>query len=64
MAITLSSVVLLAIILVVLIKGGHLRPGPAIAAVLFGFFLASTGIAPAINSSLSSIAGAIGAIDF
>jgi Ni/Co efflux regulator RcnB len=44
-AISLSVVLLLAIILVVLIRGGSLKAGPAVVAVLFGFFLASTGMA-------------------
>ncbi|MFD6534990.1 hypothetical protein [Streptomyces goshikiensis] len=64
MPITVSVVVLLAVILFVMIRGGSLRPGPAIAATLFGFFLAATGIAPAINSTLSSAASALAAIDF
>ncbi|MFD5881063.1 hypothetical protein [Streptomyces yangpuensis] len=63
MAITVSAIVLMACIVGVLIKTERLRPGPAIAAVLLGFFLASTGIAPAINSSLTSLASALGAIN-
>ncbi|MFF5442624.1 hypothetical protein [Streptomyces achromogenes] len=64
MAISLSVVVLLAVILVILIRGGNLKPGPAIAAVLFGFFLASTGMAPSINRFLNSIADSISSIKF
>ena len=45
MAISLSVVLLLAIIMVVLMRSGSLKAGPALVAVLFGFFLASTGIA-------------------
>ena len=55
MAISLSVVLLLAIILVVLIRGGSIKAGPAIVAVLFGFFLASTGMAPSLNRFLNSI---------
>ncbi|MFJ7268084.1 hypothetical protein ACIQV3_15770 [Streptomyces sp. NPDC099050] len=63
MAISLSVVVLLAIILVVLVRGGNLKAGPAIVAVLFGFFLASSSIAPDVNNFLNSVASTIGKID-
>ncbi|MFF2960775.1 hypothetical protein ACFVT1_18070 [Streptomyces sp. NPDC057963] len=64
MAISLSVVLLLAIVLVVLIRGGSIKAGPAIVAVLFGFFLASTGIAPSINKFMNSIAETINQITF
>ncbi|MGQ4416525.1 hypothetical protein ACN6LA_002309 [Streptomyces sp. SAS_269] len=64
MAISLSVVLLLAIILVVLIRGGSIKAGPAIVAVLFGFFLASTGMAPSINRFMYSIAETINQISF
>ncbi|MFE6662724.1 hypothetical protein ACFVFH_04045 [Streptomyces sp. NPDC057697] len=64
MAISLSVVLMLAIILVVLIRGGSIKPGPAIVAALFGFFLASTGMAPAINRFMNSIAETINQISF
>jgi hypothetical protein len=63
-AISLSVVLLLAIVLVVLMRGGSIKAGPAIVAVLFGFFLASTGMAPAINNFLNSVADSISAINF
>ncbi|GGV59971.1 MULTISPECIES: hypothetical protein [Streptomyces] len=64
MAISLSVVLLLAVILVVLFRGGSLKPGPAIVAILFGFFLASSGMAPSINRFLNSIAESINSIRF
>ncbi|GAA1513612.1 MULTISPECIES: hypothetical protein [Streptomyces] len=64
MAISLSVVLLLAIVLVVLIRGGSIKAGPAVVAVLFGFFLASTGMAPSINRFLNSIAETINQISF
>ncbi|MHC0433045.1 hypothetical protein ACX6XY_23155 [Streptomyces sp. O3] len=64
MAISLSVVLLLAIILVVLIRGGSLKAGPAIVAALFGFFLASTDMAPSVNRFLNSIAETINEISF
>jgi hypothetical protein len=63
-AISLSVVLLLAIVLVVLIRGGSLKGGPAAVAVLFGFFLASTGMAPSIQRFLDSIAETINEINF
>lgn len=63
-AISLSVVLLLAIVLVVLLRGGSIKAGPAIVAVLFGFFLASTGMAPSINRFLNSIAETINSIRF
>lgn len=64
MAISLSVVVLLAIVLVVMIRGGSLKAGPAVIAALFGFFLASTSMAPSINRFLNSITHTISQINF
>ncbi|MFI6852924.1 hypothetical protein [Streptomyces sp. DG1A-41] len=64
MAISLSVVLLLAIILVVLLRGGSIKAGPAIVAILFGFFLASTGMADDIQRFLNSIAETINSISF
>ncbi|MEU0833097.1 hypothetical protein ACNPQM_09250 [Streptomyces sp. NPDC056231] len=64
MAISLSVVLMLAIVLVVLIRSGSIKPGPAVVAVLFGFFLASTGMAPSINRFMNSIAETISNISF
>ncbi|EST22982.1 membrane protein [Streptomyces niveus NCIMB 11891] len=55
---------LLAIVLVVLIRGGSLKGGPAIVAILFGFFLASTDMAPSVNRFMDSIAETINQISF
>lgn len=64
MALSLSVVLLLGIVLVVLIRGKSIKPGPAIVAVLFGFFLASTGMAPSINRFFTSLANTINNITF
>jgi hypothetical protein len=63
-AISLSVVLLLAIILVVMIRAGNIKAGPAVVAVLFGFFLASTGMADDIQRFLDSIAQTINEIQF
>ncbi|MEU3557577.1 hypothetical protein [Streptomyces fragilis] len=62
MAISLSVVLLLGIVLVVLIRGGSLKAGPAIVAMLFGFFLASTGMADDIQRFLDSVASMVNSI--
>ncbi|MFD9794233.1 hypothetical protein ACFWXK_25155 [Streptomyces sp. NPDC059070] len=62
MALSVSSVVLLGILVVVLIKGGYVRIGSALTCTLFGFTLAATGLAPAINSGLASLAGLISSL--
>jgi hypothetical protein len=49
---------------VVLMRGGNIKAGPAFVAVLFGFFLASTGMAPSINRFLESIAHSLNQINF
>lgn len=64
MAISLSVVLLLGIVLVVLIRGGTIKAGPVVVAVLFGFFLASTGMADDIQRFLDSIAETINEIQF
>ncbi len=62
MALSISATVLLCIIVVVLIKGGHVRIGSALVCTLFGFTLAATGLAPAINSALASLAGLVASL--
>ncbi|MFF4408289.1 hypothetical protein ACFY2W_11040 [Streptomyces sp. NPDC001262] len=62
MAISLSVVLLLAIILVVMIRSNNIKAGPAIVAILFGFFLASTGMAPPIHRFMESLAQTINGI--
>ena len=64
MAISLSVVLLLGIILVVMIRSGSIKPGPAIVAALFGFFLAPTGMGPSINRFVNSIIESISQITF
>ncbi|WDI23324.1 hypothetical protein PS783_37470 (plasmid) [Streptomyces enissocaesilis] len=62
MALSISAALLLGIIVVVLVKGGYFRVGSALACTLFGFTLAATGLAPTINSGLSSLAGLISSL--
>ncbi|MFG2463346.1 hypothetical protein ACGFWE_40725 [Streptomyces sp. NPDC048523] len=62
MAISISAVVLLGIVTFVLIRGGSVRPGPALACAGFGFFLASTSAAPFITDATSTVTGWISTI--
>ncbi|MFH8873144.1 hypothetical protein [Streptomyces griseus] len=57
MALSISLVVLLGIIVLILVRTGYQRVLPGIAVCLFGFFLAGTGIAPTVNSAISSLTG-------
>ncbi|MGA5171132.1 MULTISPECIES: hypothetical protein [Streptomyces] len=60
MALSISAAALLGII--VLVRGGYVRVGSALACTLFGFTLAATGLAPAINNGLASLAGLISSL--
>ncbi|OIV37718.1 hypothetical protein BIV57_09050 [Mangrovactinospora gilvigrisea] len=62
MAVSLSLVLLTAVILVVMIRAKSIKLGPALIAALFGFFLASTGVAPGIRTFISQIARMINGI--
>lgn len=59
MAITLSLVVVLGVTVWVLHKYAGLKFLHAIACVLFGFFLATTGAAPTIRRAVASLIGLI-----
>ncbi|MEV5430139.1 hypothetical protein [Streptomyces sp. NPDC052701] len=64
MALSISAVVLLAIIVFLLIKKSGLKAGHAIVCMLLGFYLASSTVAPTINELTTNIAGMIGSINF
>lgn len=64
MALSISAVVLLAIIVFLLIKKSGLKAGHAVVCMLLGFYLASSTVAPTISEVTSNIAGMIGSIKF
>ncbi|NEY31452.1 hypothetical protein GTU99_04410 [Streptomyces sp. PRKS01-65] len=64
MALSISAVVLLAIIVFLLIKKSGLKAGHAIVCMLLGFYLASSTVAPTISELTSNIAGILGSIKF
>jgi hypothetical protein len=57
MAVTVSAVVLLLIGVLILLRFGYVRLGSALVCALFGFFLASTGVAPTVRHAVGSLAG-------
>lgn len=64
MALSISAVVLLAIIVFLLIKKSGLKAGHAIVCMLLGFYLASSTMAPTIKDLTNNIAGMIGSLNF
>ncbi|MEU6255458.1 MULTISPECIES: hypothetical protein [unclassified Streptomyces] len=64
MALSISAVVLLAIIVFLLIRKSGLKAGHAIVCMLLGFYLASSTVAPTISELTTNIAGMIGSIKF
>ncbi|WP_330307115.1 MULTISPECIES: hypothetical protein [unclassified Streptomyces] len=64
MALSISAVVLLAIIVFLLVKKSGLKGGHAVVCVLLGFYLASSTVAPTISELTTNIAGMIGSIKF
>ncbi|MEU7577970.1 hypothetical protein AB0B50_10245 [Streptomyces sp. NPDC041068] len=64
MALSISAVVLLAIIVFLLVKKSGLKAGHAVVCMLLGFYLASSSVAPTINELTTNVAGMIGDIKF
>jgi hypothetical protein len=63
-ALSISAVVLLAIIVFLLVKKSGLKGGHAVVCVLLGFYLASSTVAPTISELTTNIAGMIGSLKF
>lgn len=51
MEINLSLVLIFGIVFIVMLRSKSLKFGPALVALFFGFFLASTGLADGINEA-------------
>nr|WTB33442.1 hypothetical protein OG781_31715 [Streptomyces sp. NBC_00830] len=64
MALSISAVVLLAIVVFLLIRKFGLKGGHALVCMLLGFYLASSSIAPTISELTTNVAGMIGGIKF
>lgn len=59
MAVTVSLVFLFGLVLFFLLRNHSLTPGAAFVAVMFGFFLASTGAAEPITTLTTAVVHAI-----
>ncbi|MEU6081528.1 hypothetical protein [Streptomyces sp. NPDC047108] len=64
MALSISAVVLLAIIVFLLVRKAGLKAGHAVVCMLLGFYLASSSVAPTISELTTNVAGMIGGIKF
>ncbi|GAA1155157.1 membrane protein [Streptomyces hebeiensis] len=64
MALSISAVVLLAIIVFLLVRKAGLKAGHAVVCMLLGFYIASSSIAPTISELTTNVAGMIGGINF
>ncbi|GAA2441905.1 hypothetical protein [Streptomyces glaucus] len=56
MAVSISVVLLFAILAVIFVRSGGLKISHALVCVLLGFYLASTSVAPTIHSGLTATA--------
>ncbi|MFB7054333.1 MULTISPECIES: hypothetical protein [Streptomyces] len=59
MALSISAVVLLAIVVFLLVRRSGLKAGHAAVCVLLGFYLASSTIAPTLSQLTSNVASMI-----
>lgn len=64
MALSISLVLLLAIIVYLLIKKSGLKGGHAVVCILLGFYLASSSMAPTIDDVTQNVADMIESIEF
>ncbi|MEU5433907.1 hypothetical protein AB0G73_11085 [Streptomyces sp. NPDC020719] len=64
MALSISAVVLLAIIVFLLVRKSGLKAGHAVVCTLLGFYLASSSMAPTISEFTNNVAGMISDIKF
>ncbi|MFI5982016.1 hypothetical protein ACIBEA_14175 [Streptomyces sp. NPDC051555] len=64
MAVSISAVVLLAVLVILFVKKGGLKAGHAVVCILLGFYLASSSMAPAISELATNIARLISGIKF
>ncbi|WP_407560942.1 hypothetical protein [Streptomyces sp. 184] len=64
MALSISLVLLLAIVVFLLVKKSGLKGGHAVVCILLGFYLASSSMAPTIDDVTQNVAGMIESINF
>ncbi|MER5933699.1 hypothetical protein DEJ50_21360 [Streptomyces venezuelae] len=59
MALSISAVVLLAVVVFLLVRKSGLKPGHAVVCTLLGFYLASSSMAPTLDQLTTNVAGMI-----
>ncbi|GGT40183.1 hypothetical protein [Streptomyces purpureus] len=64
MALSISAVVLLAIVVFLLVRKSGLKAGHAAVCMLLGFYIASSSIAPTVTQFTTSVASMIGGLKF
>lgn len=64
MALSISLVLLLAIVVVMLIKKSGLNAGHAVVCMLLGFYLAGSSIAPTVQETVAGVTRMISSISF
>ncbi|MFC5909497.1 hypothetical protein [Streptacidiphilus monticola] len=62
MLFTISAALLFGVILAIMLRFRAVTAGGATVAALFGFYLASTGLAPAVNHTVVSIFHALAGV--
>ncbi|KAB1987069.1 hypothetical protein CW362_18715 [Streptomyces populi] len=62
MAISISAVLFLLVLAVIFLRNGGLKVSHALVCALLGFLLASTSMAPAIHSGITSTADLVGSL--
>lgn len=64
MVLSISAVVLLAIVVFLLIRKSGLKGGHAVVCMLLGFYLASSSVAPTISELTTNVVSMIGGMKF
>lgn len=64
MALSISAVVLLAVVVFLLVRRSGLKAGHAVVCVLLGFYLASSTVAPTLTQLTSNVASMISGLKF
>lgn len=62
MSVSIPLALLLLIVVIVLMRGGYVRLGSAVACALCGFFVASTDVAPAVIAAVGAVTAALGSL--
>ena len=62
MAVSISVVLLLLVLAVIFLRNGGLKVSHALVCALLGFYMASTSIAPTINSGLTATADIVSSL--